>query len=237
MRFLVLLGVLLSVALSPPARAEWRGFATDDVNLRAGPGTEYVVLDVVPEGARMFVDTCRGGWCSVSYRGEEGYISRRFIMQTRVRDYAPRVTAEPRYYEEPDYEFSGPEYEDLPIGNDLRLYRDLQRREAYRRQLRRQRDLQDRRIHSDRRAARERQQRRAERRAALDRAERQRRRAERRNRRIDPKRPARVQPRPPRPRVVRPDVVRPDLTQAEIDALCAQGRYCPGLGAKPFNRK
>jgi uncharacterized protein YraI len=50
-----------------------------DSNMRTGPGTEYPVLDVIPEDAPIGVLSCPGSWCRVSYNGSAGYVARSLI--------------------------------------------------------------------------------------------------------------------------------------------------------------
>jgi uncharacterized protein YraI len=52
------------------------GFTVTDVNLRAGPGGGYPVVDRLPAGARVRVQGCVGRytWCSVAWRGEWGWV-------------------------------------------------------------------------------------------------------------------------------------------------------------------
>lgn len=109
--FLFTLIVLLIAGTA--AQAEWRSFSTTDVNLRDGPGTEYGVVNVVPEGTQVFVDHCRRGWCAVDYRGEEGWMSRDYLARERIRnsrhlkendrlEYERRDDREP-YYDDENY--------------------------------------------------------------------------------------------------------------------------------------
>jgi uncharacterized protein YraI len=50
-----------------------------DLNLRAGPGTNYPVIDAMPAGAQVNIRTCSGSWCRVSFRGETGWASANYL--------------------------------------------------------------------------------------------------------------------------------------------------------------
>ncbi len=58
-----------------------RAVATADVNLRAGPGTRFPVVDVVRRGATVAVIGCLAdrAWCDVGYQGRRGWLSSRYI--------------------------------------------------------------------------------------------------------------------------------------------------------------
>lgn len=75
---------------------------SQDLNMRTGPGTNYQVLGVLPGGAIVDVEGCRGSWCRVEYRGRQGWTSARFlgeVRQSRVhRAPAPVYRAPPPAY-------------------------------------------------------------------------------------------------------------------------------------------
>jgi uncharacterized protein YraI len=50
-----------------------------DLNLRAGPGTDYPVIDAMPAGAHVNVRSCTGSWCRVSFRGQTGWASANYL--------------------------------------------------------------------------------------------------------------------------------------------------------------
>lgn len=58
---------------------------TADLNVRTGPGTKYRVVGAIPNGARVDVNGCTGGygWCQVRYGGLYGWASSRYLA-TRV---------------------------------------------------------------------------------------------------------------------------------------------------------
>ena len=68
------------------AEAAW-GRVTTDLNLRACAGTQCGRIDVMPAGARVWIDGAVGSWYRVSYRGLTGFASGNYIAAGR---YAPR---------------------------------------------------------------------------------------------------------------------------------------------------
>lgn len=63
------------------ANASERATVTSSVNLRAGPGSKYQSLGVVPAGDMVTVYSCQSGfaWCSVAHRGKRGYLAGRYL--------------------------------------------------------------------------------------------------------------------------------------------------------------
>lgn len=58
------------------ASAAVSGFATGTVNERAGPGTEYPIVNVIPAGAEVTIYGCLNGWswCDVDFAGWRGWV-------------------------------------------------------------------------------------------------------------------------------------------------------------------
>jgi uncharacterized protein YraI len=52
---------------------------TNDLNLRAGPGTGYRVIGTLPAGAYVDVIGCGGGWCRVNWGGAVGFASASYL--------------------------------------------------------------------------------------------------------------------------------------------------------------
>lgn len=73
------LGLVLGAAV--PALAA-PGFATGNVNLRAGPGTNYPQVVVVPNGAPVEIFGCLTGygWCDVGFNGVRGWVSSGYLQ-------------------------------------------------------------------------------------------------------------------------------------------------------------
>lgn len=47
--------------------------ATNNVNLRQGPGTTYPVIATIPGGSTVEISGCSGEWCNVVWQGRTGY--------------------------------------------------------------------------------------------------------------------------------------------------------------------
>jgi uncharacterized protein YraI len=75
------------------------GFATADVNMRAGPSTGFPVVTTIPDGAGVNIHGCVAdyGWCDVGWGGARGWVSGaylQFIYNDRrvlVPYYGPRI--------------------------------------------------------------------------------------------------------------------------------------------------
>jgi hypothetical protein len=67
--------LLLSAGVAAAATA----VAENDLNMRTGPGTEYSVVNVIPDGAPVDVRGCDAGWCQVAYAGTAGYASQNYL--------------------------------------------------------------------------------------------------------------------------------------------------------------
>lgn len=79
-RWRVLAAAALLVAAPATAWAA-RGYVTDSVNLRAGPGTEYPIVDTIPDGAHLTIHGCvsDAGWCDVSWSSDRGWVSADYL--------------------------------------------------------------------------------------------------------------------------------------------------------------
>ncbi|HEY0440495.1 MAG TPA: SH3 domain-containing protein, partial [Xanthobacteraceae bacterium] len=100
-------------ALSAGLAAAAPAVSEADLNVRAGPGTEYEVVGVIPAGSRVDVAGCTGSWCQVNFRGGRGYASASYLqVGGNVGSAGVAVETAPAYgggyaYEEYD---SGPSY-------------------------------------------------------------------------------------------------------------------------------
>ncbi|MCO6187768.1 SH3 domain-containing protein [Rhizobium sp. L1K21] len=119
----------LGLGLLLPAVAEAASaYATTDVNMRAGPGTNYPVLDVIPDNARVQIFGCmrQRSWCDVAYRGTRGWTSQNYLQ---VPYQNRRVPVRPRVYRPlgiPNATFSiGPYWDRHYRGRDF--YHDRRR--------------------------------------------------------------------------------------------------------------
>jgi uncharacterized protein YraI len=80
---LVTIAAMFGCAATAQAAAAW---ASSTVNVRAGNGTGYPVLDVLRRGERVDVEYCRGAWCFVSKPGPNGWVNANFLTQSRYDD-------------------------------------------------------------------------------------------------------------------------------------------------------
>jgi uncharacterized protein YraI len=76
-----LLAAALFLIGAPTAALAARGTTTSDVNMRAGPGTDYPLVATVPEDARVNIHGCLSDydWCDVSWSGERGWINAQYL--------------------------------------------------------------------------------------------------------------------------------------------------------------
>jgi uncharacterized protein YraI len=86
--------------MTPAAALAAPGMVTASVSLKAGPGAGFPAVDRIPAGARINVHGCiRGGrWCDVSWDGERGWVSARFLEYY----YRNHYVYLPDYYEVAD---------------------------------------------------------------------------------------------------------------------------------------
>ena len=58
------------------------GFATANVNLRAGPDTSYPLIATIPAGTQMAIQGCTDGWewCDVIAFGNRGWIAGNYLQ-------------------------------------------------------------------------------------------------------------------------------------------------------------
>jgi hypothetical protein len=62
-----------------------------NVNLRWGPGIEYPVQIVVPEGEVIDVQRCDDFWCEVNWEEYQGFMNRDVIGLGEGNNYPPQV--------------------------------------------------------------------------------------------------------------------------------------------------
>jgi len=83
----------------PGIAAAANAFTTGNVNMRAGPSTQYPRVTTIPYGAPVEVYGCTGGWqwCDTSWRGIRGWVSASYLellyrdRRVYVPEYAPRI--------------------------------------------------------------------------------------------------------------------------------------------------
>lgn len=79
MPFATLIALVSLVA--SPVRAASPASVTVDLNLRAGPSTQYPVVTVVPQSAPVTMHACNANvtWCDISYASYRGWASANYI--------------------------------------------------------------------------------------------------------------------------------------------------------------
>ncbi|MBP1852059.1 SH3 domain-containing protein [Rhizobium halophytocola] len=84
-------------AMSPALAQAATAFSTANVNLRAGPSTDYPAVIVIPNGSKVQVYGCMQSpnWCDVGYSGGRGWVSGTYIQMTYS---SKRVYVQPDYY-------------------------------------------------------------------------------------------------------------------------------------------
>ncbi|GLK83458.1 SH3 domain-containing protein [Ancylobacter defluvii] len=92
-RLLAALGGL--IALTGVASAQTGGFVTTNVNLRAGPGTDYPAVVVLGTGTPLTIFGCLDSysWCDVDWRGYRGWVAAAYLEY----DYRGRRVEFPSY--------------------------------------------------------------------------------------------------------------------------------------------
>jgi uncharacterized protein YraI len=78
-----LLALASGVASAAPALVE------NDLNLRAGPGTNYGIIAAMPQGTMVDAWNCGSGWCRVNFAGRTGFASARYLDIGRAGAWRP----------------------------------------------------------------------------------------------------------------------------------------------------
>jgi len=74
------LRILAFAATAMLASSTWasaqEAFTTNDMNMRAGPGTRYPVVTTIPADREVFIHGCLSNWdwCDVSWRRNRGWV-------------------------------------------------------------------------------------------------------------------------------------------------------------------
>lgn len=136
---LSLAAALLAMTLAGGASAATQAIATADVNLRAGPGTAYPVVRVVPARAPITSFGCVAdySWCDIGHAGARGWVAARYVaflegrtpvvMTSAVaaRYRVPVVVYSPTYWHRHYVGYSwyarGPAYYGRPVAGPCRF--------------------------------------------------------------------------------------------------------------------
>ena len=80
---LTALSTILLTSIAVPAMAQ-NAEVTADLNMRAGPGTQYPVITTIPDGRDVNIYGCESGlnWCDVSWRGNRGWVYSDYLEYT-----------------------------------------------------------------------------------------------------------------------------------------------------------
>ncbi|WFE90494.1 SH3 domain-containing protein [Roseibium porphyridii] len=79
------LAILALCAMAWPAAAQSGGpaiaYTTANLNMRAGPGTNYPVITTVPYGGAVTVFGCTANfsWCDAAFANTKGWVSGRYL--------------------------------------------------------------------------------------------------------------------------------------------------------------
>jgi uncharacterized protein YraI len=127
-RTLVKIAATGMLLLAPAIAQAAEGFATANVNMRAGPSTAYPAITVIPAGESIEIYGCLADvpWCDVEFYDGRGWVHGRYIQ---VLYEERRVYVAPRYYRRlgiPVVVFSFGSYWDRHY-RDRDFYRDRDR--------------------------------------------------------------------------------------------------------------
>lgn len=98
-RIAVLAGILFAALITAGVASAGDAIATVQLNQRAGPGTSFQVLQVIPPRQPLRIIGCNasGAWCDVEYFGVRGWVAARYLALNRGRissyDYRTRGTS------------------------------------------------------------------------------------------------------------------------------------------------
>ena len=106
-QLLVAASVVAMMILAAGAAEAAPGYATANVNLRAGPGTQYPIVAVMRAGDRVEIHGCTSGWtwCDIDWRGYRGWAAGRYLQVLYQQRRRP-VTRYGRYLGIPFLSFS-----------------------------------------------------------------------------------------------------------------------------------
>ncbi len=93
-----LLAGVASFVLTTATAAAATLVADANLNVRSGPGIQYSVIAVMPDGVSVNSSGCQDGWCDVDYLGHFGWASSAYLTGAEA--------AAPSYYNEPYYAYN-----------------------------------------------------------------------------------------------------------------------------------
>lgn len=91
MRKVVALALVPMIATVPAVAAP--GVTTASVNFRSGPGTNFSSIRTLPTGTDVDIGECEetGNWCAVTVRGQNGFVSSRYLQENKGPEGWPRA--------------------------------------------------------------------------------------------------------------------------------------------------
>ncbi len=109
MRTLALTTIGISALLTGAAFADVAATATTDLNVRAGPGTEYQVIGVVGGGEGVSIQGCVEGskWCAIATDGGQGWVYSDYLVAD-VSGNQVVITERPADLQVPTVVYEGP---------------------------------------------------------------------------------------------------------------------------------
>lgn len=90
--------LIVSATFLTTAAVAGSTYATNSLNIRTGPGTGYRVVDVLNRGEGVAVHHCRSGWCKISHRGPDGWVSARYLSSTPGINIRVKSKGKKRYH-------------------------------------------------------------------------------------------------------------------------------------------
>ena len=116
LRKLKMIGAVAGLTLMGIAGAHAApGFSTANVNMRAGPDTEYPAVDVIPEGESVDIRGCLRdeSWCDVIWAGNRGWVFSEYLaFEQRGGGYVSLPDVGPAAFAIPFVAFAAAEYWD-----------------------------------------------------------------------------------------------------------------------------
>lgn len=85
------------LVLAPALAQAAEGYSTANVNMRAGPSTQYPAVAVIPAGSSVEIRGCLSdvNWCDVEFYGGRGWVSGQYVQALYQQR---RVYVGPQYY-------------------------------------------------------------------------------------------------------------------------------------------
>lgn len=78
---LIIVQILIEITIN----AQTYKYTSANLNLRSGPGTSFKVLTTLPLGTSVeMTEYCDCDWIKVSYNGNIGYVSSKYLINQRV---------------------------------------------------------------------------------------------------------------------------------------------------------